>query len=166
MSALEGAVLTVADDVNTDVVYPGRYLTIVDWSEQALHAFEGLGEHWPVRVRAHPVLCAGWNFGCGSSREQAVTALIGAGVKLVVAKSFARLYLRNCINNGLAVVESPELADAASAAGHVQVDLAAGLGRAGGEAISFPALPPPLLSIVMEGGLLRRLARSHGRDLR
>jgi 3-isopropylmalate/(R)-2-methylmalate dehydratase small subunit len=161
-----GSILAVGDDVNTDVIYPGRYLTIVDWNEQARHAFEGLGKEWPAMVRAHGVLCGGWNLGCGSSREQAATALIGAGVQLVIAKSFARFFLRNCLNNGLAIVESAELAEAAAEAGSVEVDLTAGTGRAGAVEVSFPPLPPALAAILMEGGLMRRLAKLHGRDAR
>lgn len=160
---ISGPALKVGDDVNTDVMYPGSYLTLTDWREQAKHIFEGLGPEWPVRVSRHKVLVAGWNIGCGSSREQAATALLGAGIGVVVAKSFARLFLRNCINNGLPVVESAALADACADGETLTVDVAAGSATLGQQLYSFAPLPPELLAIVSGGGLLARLkAASRG----
>jgi len=145
--------MCIGDDVDTDVIFPARYLTVLDWDAQSRHVFEALGDHMPAKVRAHPVIAAGWNLGCGSSREHAVTGLIGAGVKLVVAKSFARIFFRNAVNNGLAVVESPELVDAIAEGCTVSADLDRGLATAGGREIAFEPLPPFLQQILSQGGL-------------
>jgi len=156
---VSGSSLIVGDDINTDVIYPSKYLAVSDRVEQGRHTFEGLGNDWPEKVKAHPVLVAGWNFGCGSSREQAATALISAGVKLVVARSFSRIFMRNCINNGLAVIESNELVDAAIPGDVIEADLAIGKAKVGGRMIPFEPLPPNLIAIISDGGLLARLRR-------
>lgn len=159
---IAGAVLMLGDDVSTDLIYPGRYLTVADRAEQATHALEGMGAEWPERLRAFPILAAGWNLGCGSSREQAATALLGAGVKLVVARSFSRLFLRNCINNGLPVIESPALVDLLQTATSMSADIALGQAHVGDELVAFEPLPEPLLAIIRQGGLLAQLhAREH-----
>jgi 3-isopropylmalate/(R)-2-methylmalate dehydratase small subunit len=157
---VSGPALIVGDDINTDVIYPSKYLAVSDRAEQARHAFEGLGNDWPDKVKAHPVLVAGWNFGCGSSREQAATALIAAGVKLVAARSFSRIFMRNCINNGLAVIESNDLVDAAEADKTIEADFVKGEARAGNKTIPFEPLPPNLIAIISDGGLLARLKKA------
>ncbi len=149
--------LLLGDDVSTDLIYPGRYLTVADRAEQARHALEGLGPEWPDRLRGYPVLAAGFNLGCGSSREQAATSLLAAGVRLIVARSFSRLFLRNCINNGLPIVESPALVDRLATGALLSADMAAGIARLGEETIVFDRLPPPLLAIIERGGLLAQL---------
>ncbi len=156
---VSGPALIVGDDINTDVIYPSKYLAVSDRAEQALHAFEGLGADWPAKVKAHPVLIAGWNFGCGSSREQGATAVLAAGVKLVVARSFSRIYMRNCINNGLAVVESDDLVSAAEPDGIVEADLVAGRAKVANRIIRFEPLPQHLIDIIHDGGLLARLKK-------
>jgi len=159
---ISGPVLMLADDVSTDVIYPGRYLTIADRSEQANHALEGMGPEWPDRLRAYPILAAGWNFGCGSSREQAATALIGAGVKLVIARSFSRLFLRNGINNGLPIIECPALVDRLATGTPISADISRGEASIGADIITFAPLPAALLTIIEQGGLLAQL-RTAGR---
>src|SRR4051794_29923004 len=93
-----GSCVVFGDDVNTDVIIPGRYLVSIDPAELAPHAFEPLGPEVQQRLRAGDVVVAGKNFGCGSAREQAATCLIGAGIKAVVAVSFSRVFFRNAIN--------------------------------------------------------------------
>lgn len=157
---VSGQALRFGDDLNTDVIYPGRYLPIVERAEQARHVMEGLGDDWPQRVARYAVIVAGWNLGCGSSREQAATALIGAGVRLVIAGSFSRLFLRNCINNGLPVIESADLAGAIATDAQVDADLAAGVAETGGRRFVFAPLPPRLIAIVSAGGLLAQLRQA------
>lgn len=152
-----GSVLAFGDDLNTDVIYPGRYLPLVDRAEQSKHVMEGFGEDWPERVRRYAVIAAGWNLGCGSSREQAATALIGAGVKLVIARSFSRLFLRNCINNGLPIIESEELASMLRTDDQITADLTAGQAEVCGRTVRFEPLPEHLVAIVQAGGLLAQL---------
>jgi 3-isopropylmalate/(R)-2-methylmalate dehydratase small subunit len=150
---VSGRAFVLGDDIDTDVIYPARYLTVLDWAEQATHVFEALGPQMQSRAREASVVAAGWNLGCGSSREHAVTGLLGAGVRLVVAKSFARIFFRNAINNGLAVVESPALVDALADGDEVTVDLTAGEALCRSGAVQFAPLPPFLLGILRQGGL-------------
>src|ERR1044072_27223 len=96
---IRGRMFKFGDNVNSDVIIPGRYLIYIEPDKLAQHAFEVLGEGFPEKLRNYPILVAGRNFGCGSAREQAVTAIIGLGVKAVVAVSFARTFYRNAINS-------------------------------------------------------------------
>jgi 3-isopropylmalate/(R)-2-methylmalate dehydratase small subunit len=101
------------DDINTDLIYPGKYTyEPLTPEEQAKRAMEDYDPEFSKQVRKHDLIVAGKNFGCGSSREQAVTCLKYAGVDAVVAKSFARLFYRNAINSALAAIECPEVVDA------------------------------------------------------
>ena len=154
---IAGPVILLGDAVSTDVIYPGRYLTLADRAEQALHALEGMGADWPDRLRAFPIVAAGWNFGCGSSREQAATALLGAGVKLVVSKSFSRLFMRNCINNGLPVIECAAIVDHLATGTGMSADVGRGQANIGDHAVQFEPLPSSLLAIIQQGGLLAQL---------
>ncbi len=156
---LNGQAIVVGDDVDTDVIFPARYLAVLDRKQQAKHLFEPLGPEFKERLDRSTVLAAGWNLGCGSSREHAVTSLIGHGIRLVVAKSYARIFFRNAINIGLPVVESPELAAAIADGATVDVDLAAGTGSTGGTSYRFEPLPPALLEILTAGGLWARRAK-------
>lgn len=153
---IAGTALVVGDEVNSDLLYPARHMGIADPAAQAWHALQGLGPGWPAQVAAHRVLAAGWNLGGGSAREEAVTALQGAGVKLVVARSFARLFFRNCINNGLPAVACEAL-PALATGDAVAADLAEGWLEASGTRLPVPSLPPMLLDILRQGGLLARL---------
>ena len=150
---VQGAALRVGDDVDTDIIYPGKYIGLVDPADQAKHVFETLGEDMPERVRRHPILVAGENLGMGSSREHAVTALLGAGVRLVIAASFARIFYRNAINNGLPVIVSPQIAAAVEDGAKIEVDLARGIARVAGRDIAFASLPSALSAIIERGGL-------------
>lgn len=150
---VRGPAIVVGDDVNTDVMFPGRYLTEYDPAEQAKHLFEGLGDEWPARIRSHKVVVGGWNMGAGSAREQVATGLLAAGVRVVVAKSFSRLFFRNAINNGLPAVESPELAESIRDGDEVTIDLAKGEARVRDRTIRFEPLPPKLQEIVAQRGL-------------
>jgi len=155
---IEGNAICLGDDINTDIIYPGKYLTITNRTEQALHVMEGLGEDWPQQLTKYSVVVAGWNFGCGSSREQAATALLGAGVKLVIAASFSRLFFRNCINNGLPVIESHKLSQVLSPDDYIYTDLSLGKAEIKKEIYAFEPLPSNLIAIVQNGGLLSELS--------
>ena len=100
------------NEINTDLIYPGKYTyEPLSFKEQAKHAMEDFDPNFSKKVEKHDILVAGNNFGCGSSREQAVTCLKHAGVDAIIASSFARLFYRNAINSALAVVESPSLVE-------------------------------------------------------
>ncbi len=154
MTVIEGRVVRLGDDVNTDNILPGPYLNLTDPVELGRHLLEtypgGVGE----RVREGDVLVGGRNFGMGSSREQAQVALLARGVQAIVAVGFARIFLRNCINLGLPVVESPEAAAALEDGEIVRLDLGGGtVGGRGGE-WSIPAQPPFIAELIDAGGLV------------
>ena len=107
----------------------------------------------PARIRAYPIVVAGWNLGPGSSREQAATGMLAAGVQLVIAKSFSRIFFRNAINTGLALIESPELADLIHDDDEVTVDLANGEAEVKGHRARFEPLSAHLRDILNHGGL-------------
>lgn len=107
---VQGTATVLGDDIDTDVIFPARYLAVLKPEDQAKYLFEPLGEVLQQKVFNGGVVVGGWNFGCGSSREHAVTSMLGANVRLVLAKSFSRIFFRNAVNNGLAVVISPDIA--------------------------------------------------------
>jgi 3-isopropylmalate dehydratase small subunit len=147
------------DDVNTDVIYPGRYLEIYDPKEMAKHAMEDIDKEFVARVRPGDVVIAGRNFGCGSSREQAAICLKHAGVVAIVADSFARIYFRNSINLGVPAVEAPGANKAFATGDEVQLDMAAGVLRnlTKGTQVTFRPVPPFLMRILEDGGLVPHL---------
>jgi 3-isopropylmalate/(R)-2-methylmalate dehydratase small subunit len=155
---IAGSIRVIGDDVSSDLLYPGRYLTVSDRAEQARHALEGMGAQWPSRLHGFTILGAGWNLGCGSSREQAATALLGAGIRLVVARSASRLFFRNCINNGLPIITCSSLAGDLQDGTWLQADLSQGEAEYAGRCYRFAPLPEELLGILRDGGLLARLA--------
>lgn len=157
-----GPCITFGDDVNTDVVIPGRYLVSIDPAELATHAFEPLGEEVQQRLFASKVVVAGRNFGCGSAREQAATALIGAGIEAVVADSFARVFFRNAINTGLIAVECPGAVAAAHDGDTVTVDYTSGQASVNGASFPFAPYPAGLQAILEAGGLLPYLETMDG----
>jgi 3-isopropylmalate/(R)-2-methylmalate dehydratase small subunit len=141
------------DNVDTDAIIPGRFLTIYDPEELARHAFEGIRDEFSREVRAGDIVVAGRNFGCGSSREHAPLALKGAGIRMVIAESFARIFYRNAINVGLLPLVCHG-ADAIPDGSQVEVDLVRGLLRwTGGELIIDP-VPGFLRAVADAGGLV------------
>ena len=149
------------DNVNTDVIFPGKYTYTVshDPGELARHALEDLDPGFADGVRPGDVIVAGRNWGNGSSREQAVTCLVAAGVRAVIARSFARIYYRNAINNGLLVIACPEVVDVVDTGTLIAMDLAAHRLYVANQAYSFPALPEQVREIVAAGGIIPYLQR-------
>ncbi len=153
--AIKGKAFKYGNDVNTDVIFPGKYTyTISDPAEMAQHAMEDLDPGFAAAVRPGDMVVAGSNFGCGSSREQAATCLKASGVSVVVAKSFARIYFRNALNSGLLVVICPEAVDAIVGGEELEVDFEAGLLRCAAGEFRFPPLPDEVMGIVRAGGLI------------
>ncbi|KYH39902.1 MAG: 3-isopropylmalate dehydratase small subunit [Candidatus Bathyarchaeota archaeon B26-2] len=161
---VKGEAVIFGDDVNTDVIIPGRYLTTLDPEELARHAMEGLDPEFPSKARRGVIIVAGKNFGCGSSREQAPIALKYAGVRCVLAESFARIFYRNAINIGLPVLECPGILREVSPGDNLTVNLAEGKVRNDTKGITLEALKLPdfLLSIIRDGGLIEHLKRRLG----
>ena len=163
----KGRVWKYGDNVNTDVIFAGKYTyNIMPPEEMAKHALEDLDPEFARNVKPGDVVVAGKNFGCGSSREQAAACLRYAGVQAVVAKSFARIYYRNAINLGLPVLQSAEAADALQAGDEVEIDFAAAKIKSAGREWSFPPYPPAVLGIIEAGGLIeytkKKLAKAAG----
>jgi 3-isopropylmalate dehydratase small subunit len=154
----------LGDNVDTDVIYPGRYLNITDRDKTAEHLFELA--HPEIRGLVHPgdFLVAGKNFGCGSSREQATAALKYSGVGAIIAVSFARIFFRNSINLGLPVVVAPAEAVAQLQAGdELVIDLGAGsiLNPGKGESYQAAPLDPRAIELLEAGGLVPYLKRKY-----
>jgi len=153
--AIEGRAWKYGDDVNTDVIFPGKYIyTINDPNEMAKHALEDLDPRFAGNVRENDIIVAGRNFGCGSSREQAATCLKFAKVGAVVAKSFARIFFRNAVNTGLALIQSPEAAEAIQDGEIVRIDFEKGKLACDAGTFSFPPLPDFVMGIIRDGGLI------------
>jgi len=152
---VKGKVIKLGDNINTDVIYPGRYLPIIDAEEMALHALEGLDPDFPKKIQKGDVIVAGKNFGCGSSREQAATCLKFAGISAVIAKSFSRIFFRNGINQGLPIVVSHEAVDMIEDGDEVEIDFTSGkIILKAGKTIGFKEFPDFIFSILDAGGLI------------
>ena len=141
------------DDIDTDAIIPGRFLTIYDPAELAKHAFEGTRDEFARDVREGDVVVGGTNFGCGSSREHAPLALLGAGVRVVVARSFARIFYRNAVNTGLLPLVAAG-ADSIQDGAAVSVDIAGGFVEVDGRRLVVEPVPGFLKEIVDAGGLV------------
>lgn len=150
-----GKVFKYGDDINTDVIFPGKYTyTIDNPNEMAKHAMEDLDPSFVDRVEGGDVVVAGKNFGMGSSREQAVTCLVYSGISSVIAKSFARIFFRNAINNGLPAIIHPEAVNYIKEDDRVEVDLKNGLIKTLKKEFSFEPYPDKLLEILEAGSLI------------
>lgn len=155
-----GDVIKYGDNVDTDVIIPARYLNTSDHAELASHCMEDLDSTFAQRVKQGDIIVAGQNFGCGSSREHAPIAIKASGVSLVIAGSFARIFYRNAINIGLAIVECPEAAEAINEGDRVEADLDNGIIRnitAGREYKTAP-FPDFVQRIIENGGLVSSIA--------
>lgn len=155
---IKSKVIRYGDDINTDVIYPGRYLDIIDADEMAKHAMEDLDEKFHEKVKEAKIIVAGKNFGCGSSREQAATCLKYAGIKAIVAKSFARIFFRNAINKGIFAIECKDV-DRINDGDEIEIDVENGKIKnlTKNEEYEIKPLPDFLLKIIKAGGLIEYL---------
>jgi 3-isopropylmalate/(R)-2-methylmalate dehydratase small subunit len=149
------------DHINTDEIIPARYLNTDEKAELARHCLEDLDKDFVNKVNQGDVIVAGEDFGCGSSREHAVWAIRGAGVSTVIAKSFARIFYRNAINNGFYLIESPDAPDKINDGDELDIDFKSGLikNKTAGMDISFNPLPDFALEIINDGGLLNHIQK-------
>src|SRR5579863_7029418 len=152
-SVIQGRSYKFGDNVNSDIIIPGRYLIYIDRQKLAEHAFEVLGPGFPAKLRDFQILVAGRNFGCGSAREQAATAIQGLGIQAVVACSFARTFYRNAINDGLPIFECPEIYSAVEEGDDLDIDFASAKILHKGREYGFPKLPDSVQKILELGGL-------------
>jgi len=152
---IRGKVFKYGENVNTDVIFPGKYTyTIQDPHEMAKHALEDLDPEFSEQVKEGDVIVAGSNFGCGSSREQAATCLKYAGVSAIIAKSFSRIFFRNAINQGLIVIQCPEVYESMEKGDTIEIDFDNGMIKKGTQEFSFPPIPQEIQNIMKDGGLI------------
>ncbi len=150
------------DHINTDEIIPARYLNTDDEKELAKHCLEDLDQDFVNKVKKGDIIVAGEDFGCGSSREHAVWAVRAAGVQTVIAKSFARIFYRNAINNGFYVIELPKQIDKISDGDEIEIDFKTGVikNETAGTNIKFNPLPDFALEIINDGGLLEHIKKT------
>lgn len=180
---IEGRCWVYGDDVNTDVIFPGKYTYNLPPSEFAKHALEDLDPEFAKAAQPGDVIVGGKNFGCGSSREQAAVCIKMSGVTVIIARSFARIFFRNCVNNGVLPIVCPQAVDHIQKGDVVNVDLARNLitlkTEDGGQKTDwnaarppspvsrqfpFPPLSPSVMDIINAGGLIPMLRRKLGTE--
>lgn len=156
---VQGKAHKYPDNVDTDVIIPARYLNTADHKELAAHCMEDIDAQFKHNVKPGDVMAAGWNFGCGSSREHAPLAIKACGVKCVIAPSFARIFYRNAINIGFPILECAEAAEGIQAGDTVSVDFGTGVitDETTGKTYQAAPLPAFVQGIVDNGGLLKSL---------
>ncbi len=159
---IEGRALKLGDDIDTDSILPGRYLTLSKPEDLGKHVMEGYDLHYKDKIQEGDVIVAGSNFGCGSSREHAPIALKAAGIKAVVAKSFARIFYRNATNIGLPLVEAPNGPDDIKEEDILKIDLEKGTltNTTQDKDYDFTKLPEFMFEIVENGGLIEYLNKT------
>ena len=155
----QGTVFKYPDNVDTDVIIPARYLNTSNAQELAKHCMEDIDTEFVKRVQPGDVMVAGWNFGCGSSREHAPLVIKTCGTGCVIAKSFARIFYRNAINIGLPILECEEAAEAIAAGNEVSVDFDTGVitDLTAGKTYQAEPFPEFIQNIIQKGGLLTSL---------
>ena len=160
MKAL-GKVFKFGDNVDTDVIIPARYLNSSDPAELATHCMEDIDKDFVKNVKKGDIIVATKNFGCGSSREQAPEIIKALGIQCVIAKSFARIFFRNSINNGLLLIEQPDLYDDMKEGDTIDVVMNQHVDYNGKE-YPIASLPENLMSIIQAGGLVKAMRKLNG----
>lgn len=151
---ITGKIIKFGDDVNTDIIYPAKFLSITEPLRMAKHAFKGLSEGFPDMLERNSFVVAGYNFGCGSSREQAVTCLKSAGVAAVIAKGFSRIYYRNAINQGFPIIQCVNAVDNIKEGDVISVNFDEGKITTKKGEFTFSPFPPFIMEIMDAGGLI------------
>ena len=156
-------VWVLGDDIDTDIIIPTEYLALKTIDDMKQYGFSPLRPELAAQIQPGDVIVAGKNFGCGSSREQAPEIIKALGIKAVIAKSFARIFFRNSINNGLLLIENSDLHDAVKEGDEIEVTMGEKIVLSGKE---FPiaSLPQNLLDIISAGGLVKAMRKRNGLD--
>ena len=155
---MKGTAWKFGDDIYTDIIIPGRYLIYTDEERLSAHCMEGLDPDFDKKCKKGDFIVGGKNFGCGSSREHAPIALKGLGVSAVIAESFARIFYRNATNVGIPLLEAPGISKLVEDGEEIEVDMKnATITSKNGESITFRKLPPFMLEILEQGGLIEYL---------
>jgi 3-isopropylmalate/(R)-2-methylmalate dehydratase small subunit len=160
---IKGRVWKYGDDVNTDVIFAGKYTyTIKDRAEMARVALEDLDSDFTKNAGPGDIIVAGKNWGCGSSREQAAICLKERGIGAIIARSFARIHYRNCLNEGLPIIISSELRELVQKGDEIEIDFDSGEITVAGKKIKFPPYPEFVQGLVNDGGLIPHVKKSLG----
>ena len=158
---VNGFVHKYGDNVDTDVIIPARYLNTADHKELASHCMEDIDKEFVNKVKDGDIMVGGANFGCGSSREHAPIAIKNSGISCVIAKTFARIFFRNAINIGLAILECPEASDGIEAGDEVEVDFDTGIitNKTKNEKYQAEPFPDFIKEIIRADGLMNSLRK-------
>ena len=155
---MKGTAWKFGNDIDTDIILPGRYLIYTDEERLSQHCMEGLDDEFNEKCKKGDFIVAGKNFGCGSSREHAPIAIKGVGISAVIAESFARIFYRNATNVGVPLLEAPGITDLVENGDEIEVDMDNGIIKSeSGEKITFKKLPPFMLERLEKGGLIEYL---------
>ena len=157
----EGRVFKYGDNVDTDVIIPARYLNATTGEELAKHCMEDIDKEFIHKVQPGDIIVAEKNFGCGSSREQAPEIIKALGIRCVIARSFARIFFRNSINNGLLLIENPTLRDHVKEGDTIEVTTGEKI-VLNGQEFPIASLPQNLMDIINAGGLVKAMRRLNG----
>lgn len=161
INSFDGRVWKLREDVDTDIIIATQYVAIPSIEEQKKYAFEPLRPELANLIRPGDIIVAGKNFGCGSSREQAPAVIAALGIRCVIAPSFARIFFRNSFNNGLLLIENPDLHDFVEEGDMVKVELNRCIICKDRE-FAITAIPDNLLEIVRDGGLVKNMRKRNG----
>jgi len=159
----DAKVWVLDDDIDTDIIIPTEYLALKTVEDMKKYAFSPLRPELSGQIRAGDIIVAGRNFGCGSSREQAPEIIKALGIKCIVAKSFARIFYRNAINNGLLLIENPDLHDSVKEGDTVSVEVNKAI-RYRDKEFAITSLPENLVDIINAGGLVKAMRKRNGLD--
>ena len=163
MDKFSGKIWVLGDDIDTDIIIPTEYLALETVNDMAPYAFSPLRPELAGQIKEGDIIVAGKNFGCGSSREQAPEIIKALGIKCVIAKSFARIFFRNSINNGLLLIENEQLRDVVKEGDEVTVTLNESI-EYKGQNFPIASLPDNLMDIINAGGLLKAMRKLNGLD--
>lgn len=163
MEQFSGKIWTLGDDIDTDIIIPTEYLALKTVNDMTPYAFSPLRPELAAQIKEGDIIVAGKNFGCGSSREQAPEIIKALGIKCVIAKSFARIFFRNAINNGLLLIENETLRDAVGEGDEIIVTINEAIEHKG---MKYPitSLPENLVDIIQAGGLVKAMRKLNGLD--
>jgi len=155
---LQGRVWKFGDNIDTDIIIPAQYLAHTDPKVLGRHCMEPLDPAFFEKVNPGDIIVAGYNFGCGSSREHAPIAISALGIPLIIAKTFARIFYRNAFNKGLALLEA-DIVNHVEEGEQIEVDLSTGLIKCGKIAIEAKPIPPFMVELINSGGLINYLKK-------
>ena len=163
MDKFKGKVWILGDDIDTDIIMPTEYLALKTVDDMKPYAFSPLRPELAGKIQPGDIIVAGKNFGCGSSREQAPEVIKALGIRAVIAKSFARIFFRNSINNGLLLIENSKIQEDINEGDEIEVIVGESIIH-GGKSYPISSLPDNLLEILDAGGLVKAMRRRNGLD--